>query len=80
MRRRACTDAEFALAMLNLGGDANPIAARDWPADLQDLDMPGLYSWWADDVGTRALALGLGVELDSGRSYAGQTGATKWPS
>ena len=56
------------------------IAAADWPADLQRLGEPGLYSWWVDSAGARDLQQGLECGLSSGRIYAGLTGATKWPS
>src|SRR5205085_102251 len=39
-----------------------------------------LYSWWADDGGAVDLTAGLGQPVESGRIYAGQTGATAWPS
>jgi hypothetical protein len=41
---------------------------------------PGLYSWWVDEPGARALTLGLGHRVDAGLIYAGQAGATRWPS
>jgi hypothetical protein len=41
---------------------------------------PGLYSWWVDEAGARALTLGLGHRVDAGLIYAGQAGATRWPS
>ena len=60
------------------------IAAADWPAawpaGAGGLDGPGMYPWWTDRAGADDLARGLGAELVPGRIYAGQTGATKWPS
>ncbi len=56
------------------------IAARDWPVGLRDIDRAGLYAWWVDARGARDLSLGLGHRVKPGRIYAGQTGATKWPS
>jgi len=41
---------------------------------------PGLYSWWVDEPGARELTLGLGHQVDAGLIYAGQAGATRWPS
>ncbi|HEX4430925.1 MAG TPA: hypothetical protein VHZ96_16780, partial [Frankiaceae bacterium] len=38
------------------------------------LDECGLYAWWVDDDGARALSTGLGHAV-SGLIYAGQTGA-----
>ncbi len=75
-------DAWMAIAAL----DEAPalVAAREWPADVSCLDRPGLYVWWVDEAGaaelTRGLGLGAGQELPAGRIYAGQAGATKWPS
>jgi hypothetical protein len=56
------------------------IAGRDWPGPSRGLDGPGLYSWWVDEAGARGLSSGLRGEVVPGRIYAGQTGATKWPS
>jgi hypothetical protein len=39
-----------------------------------------LYSWCVDEGGAAELRSGLGHQLREGRIYAGQTGATKWPS
>lgn len=56
------------------------VRACDWPGDLACLERPGLYAWWVDDDGAAYLALGVGLSLPAGRIYAGQAGATKWPS
>ena len=71
-------DAWTALAAL----DESPtlVPASDWPAGLTCLDRPGLYAWWVDDVGAADLSRGLGLTVAGGRLYAGQAGATKWPS
>lgn len=79
-RRRVATSAELRRALLALDGAPIRIAARDWPAQLQGVAQPGLYSWWVDDAGADDLSTGLGHTLPPGRIYAGQTGATKWPS
>ena len=71
---------EVARALAALGGEAHRIRATAWPADLAGLDKPGLYSWWVDAGGAGQLAQGLGMGLAAGLIYAGQTGATKWPS
>jgi hypothetical protein len=42
--------------------------------------VPGLYSWWVDEVGAADLSTGLGTTLDPGLIYAGLAGATRWPS
>jgi hypothetical protein len=46
----------------------------------QGLECPGLYSWWVDDAGAADLSQGLGQPLHAGLLYAGQAGATRWPS
>lgn len=56
------------------------LSAADWPADLSDLDHCGLYSWWADVTGARQLSDGLDSKVAPGLIYAGQAGATRWPS
>lgn len=55
------------------------------PAELRldtgvELAQPGLYSWWVDASGAAALAEGLGLAVGPGLIYAGQAGATRWPS
>jgi hypothetical protein len=42
--------------------------------------VPGLYSWWVDDRGAADLSRGLGHPVLAGLIYAGQAGATRWPS
>jgi hypothetical protein len=79
-RRRASTSEELQLALVALDGAPFRIAARDWPAQLHDVAQAGLYSWWVDEGGASDLSRGLGHRVRTGRIYAGQTGATKWPS
>ena len=43
-------------------------------------NTPGLYSWWVDAEGARELTVGLGHPINPGLIYAGQAGATHWPS
>jgi len=55
------------------------------PADLPErgrrsLASPGLYTWWVDDVGAGDLTHGFGHGVAAGLLYAGQAGATRWPS
>jgi hypothetical protein len=45
-----------------------------------DLDQPGLYSWWVNAGGADDLSRGLGHDVAHGLIYAGQAGATRWPS
>ena len=79
-RRRASTVAEFESAMRALDTAPLRVAAQDWPDGLTELNRPGLYSWWVDRPGAADLSKGLGHRVQPGRIYAGQTGATKWPS
>jgi hypothetical protein len=79
-RRHTCTSAEVRRALAALDGAPNRIAAREWPAGLTDVTQPGLYSWWVDDTGATLLSGGLRHAVSPGRIYAGQTGATRWPS
>ena len=67
-------------ALHALEGDPATIRGSEWPGDLSSLDKPGLYSWSVDAEGAAGLSFGIGSEVREGRIYAGQTGATKWPS
>lgn len=69
---------EEALAVLRDPSLAVP--AADWHSKIPGGDQPGLYSWWSDAVGAGALSDGLGHCVAAGLIYAGQTGATPWPS
>jgi Family of unknown function (DUF6884)/GIY-YIG catalytic domain len=44
------------------------------------LQAPGLYSWWVDKTGAADLTRGLRLPVSPGLIYAGQAGATRWPS
>jgi hypothetical protein len=79
-RRRQATAGEVEAALRDLDAEPQSVAAATWPADLPDLDVPGLYSWWVNADGARDLSAGLGAPIAAGRIYAGLTGATKWPS
>jgi hypothetical protein len=79
-RRRTSTSGELQQALAALAGAPIRVRARDWPGDLEGIDQPGMYSWWVDRAGAVDLSGGLGERVDAGRIYAGQTGATKWPS
>ena len=67
-------------ALDDLEHQPDRISAASWPAHFSRLDSAGLYSWWVDDAGASDLANGLGHHVSQGRIYAGQTGATVWPS
>ena len=43
-------------------------------------DPPGLYAWWVDQGGAQELTDGSGVAIAEGVLYAGQGGATQFPS
>jgi len=77
---RACTEEEVAGALKDLDGAPHRIRARDWPGDLTAMDQAGLYSWWVDGPGAHDLSAGLEIDLPAGRIYAGEAGATRWPS
>lgn len=79
-RRHEATADEVEAALRDLDKSPDVVSAAVWPGNLDDLDVPGLYSWWVDDVGARDLSVGLGAAVLAGRIYAGLTGATKWPS
>jgi hypothetical protein len=55
-----------------------------WPCGLLTRDelplAPGLYAWWANADGCSALSNGLDIKIEPGLIYAGQAGATRWPS
>lgn len=78
-RLRLATDDEVEAALNDLHRQAHKVRAAEWPGVLTGLDAPGLYSWWVDHAGARDLTTGLGP-LHADLVYAGQTGATKWPS
>lgn len=71
---------EFEEATRHLADATAAHPARDWPGELTGLDRCGLYSWWVDPAGAQHLSTGLGHEIAAGLIYAGQAGATKWPS
>src|SRR5262245_41944221 len=79
-RRRAAIAADVDADLQSLHREPRVVAAREWPPADADLDVPGLYAWWVDEDGAVQLTAGLGVAFDAGQIYAGQTGATKWPS
>lgn len=49
-------------------------------AERRALRRPGLYTWWVDADGAAELSTGLRHRVEPGLIYAGQTGATRWPS
>jgi hypothetical protein len=80
-RRRTATEREIQAALEDLERRPDQVRAGNWPAHHSEhARHPGLYSWWVDEAGADELAAGLGVPVTEGRIYAGQTGATRWPS
>jgi hypothetical protein len=79
-RQPPCSTKDVEEALLALDAEPRRVRAADWPGHLDGLDEPGLYSWWVDGSGAAQLSSGVGHQLGAGRIYAGQTGATKWPS
>lgn len=49
-------------------------------SDRTPLQQAGLYSWWVDAAGAEELTQALGHPIGAGLIYAGQAGATRWPS
>jgi hypothetical protein len=76
----ACRDGDVLAAVAVLDEGPLLVPACDWPAGVTCLDEPGLYSWVVDASGAADLTRGLGLEVAPGRIYAGQAGATRWPS
>ncbi|MFL5796554.1 MAG: GIY-YIG nuclease family protein [Actinomycetota bacterium] len=79
-RLRNCRDDDVINALNELDLHPRIVEAAQFPCDLSGLHEAGLYSWWVDDEGADELSTGLGILVDPGRIYAGQAGATKWPS
>lgn len=79
-RRRTSSSHEVEAALQDLDVAPMRIRASNWPADLLSIEQPGLYSWWVDESGASDLSAGIGAAVRPGRIYAGQAGATKWPS
>jgi hypothetical protein len=79
-RRGTATDVEFRAAVRALDAGGELIAAPDWHTRARSLELPGLYAWWVDERGAADLSGGLAGQVKPGRIYAGQAGATKWPS
>jgi hypothetical protein len=78
--RPTVTDAEVRAALRALDTAPVLIGAREWSEVASAFNAPGLYAWWVDATGAVNLSIGLADEVAAGRIYAGQAGATKWPS
>lgn len=55
------------------------VEPRHFPRDREVAASPGMYAWWGDNEARVLLGEEIGAELP-GLLYAGQAGATKWPS
>lgn len=54
-------------------------APRSFPSDHDLASHPGLYSWWGDEEARSMIGAQLGTAIPP-LIYAGQAGATRWPS
>lgn len=72
--------AEVDLAIAVLADVDSAWSPLGFPWARQDLATAGLYAWYIDAEGARTLSHALGEELRPGLVYAGQAGATAWPS
>jgi hypothetical protein len=59
-----------------LGDEGNARSVADFPWEGVDLRHPGLYAWFVDVEGARALTAALGQSLTPGLLYCGQAGAS----
>ena len=80
MTQRSATTAELRTALDALDRNPTTISAGRWPQGLDGLDLPGLYSWWVGKGGAVDLSRNFSRPIAEGRIYAGQAGATIWPS
>ncbi|MBL7621354.1 MULTISPECIES: DUF6884 domain-containing protein [unclassified Frankia] len=69
---------EVAAALADPGRPRSP--AQFLAGDRRMLSQPGLYCWWVDYAGAHDLTTCLGQLVAPGLIYAGQAGATRWPS
>lgn len=59
----------------NLGRAAVRVPAATWPANVANIDRPGIYAVWVNQEGAEDLSKGIDLSLESGRIYVGQTGS-----
>ncbi len=76
----APTTAEVEAAVAALTDPEAFRAPDDFPWERTDLQQAGLYAWSVDEHGARDLNKGSGQAIRAGLIYAGQAGATAWPS
>jgi hypothetical protein len=75
VEQTASVDADEAIRLLS--DESRAIAVGE--LDRSTLRSAGLYSWWADDEARAIFSSMLAIDV-APLVYAGQTGATKWPS
>jgi hypothetical protein len=71
---------EIEILVATLSDSSRAEAPATFPLDVRAAGNAGLYSWWGDDEARRVLSAGLEVDALPPLLYAGQAGATKWPS
>lgn len=79
-RSRVAPAEHVASAVAALRDDQGACRPDDLRSDDPVWDRPGLYAWWVDEEGMRELGHQLGSQRLLAPIYAGQTGATAWPS
>ena len=79
-RLSTCADQDVLAAVEALEMRPHIMPAPSWPGEEVGIQESGLYSWWVDEAGAADLTEGLELPIVAGRIYAGQTGATRWPS
>ncbi len=67
------TDLEGIISELLDGTKNCPFS--EWPGNLNNLDLPGLYAWWVSESGAALITSRLGKEISPGIVYVGQAGA-----
>jgi NTP pyrophosphatase (non-canonical NTP hydrolase) len=65
--------------VVTLADPTDADSPAEFPSDPAAVNGPGMYSWWASDP-ARDLLSGWLADQIPGLIYAGQAGATKWPS
>lgn len=80
VRRQQPAPAEVEAAVMTLTDGSAARSPTGFPWGRRDLASAGLYAWFIDDVGAEQLSHGLGQPVLPGLVYAGQAGATAWPS
>ncbi len=79
-RRQALAVSALVAALSDSTQAMAPEALRAAARSVSELDRPGLYTWWVDEQGAEDLTVGLASPVHPGLLYAGQAGATHWPS